>query len=69
MRARYAPSPPALSRHIYEFLQKLGTIVGSGGMIVMDESTNMVEVARLYMDFCRDESCGKCVPLNYMKVI
>jgi bidirectional [NiFe] hydrogenase diaphorase subunit len=46
----------------YESLQKLGTIVGSGGMIVMDESTNMVEIARFYMDFCRDESCGKCVP-------
>lgn len=46
----------------YESLQKLGTIVGSGGMIVMDETTNMVEIARFYMDFCRDESCGKCVP-------
>jgi bidirectional [NiFe] hydrogenase diaphorase subunit len=46
----------------YESLQKLGTIVGSGGMIVMDEATNMVEIARFYMDFCRDESCGKCVP-------
>jgi bidirectional [NiFe] hydrogenase diaphorase subunit len=31
-------------------------------MIVMDETTNMVEIARFYMDFCRDESCGKCVP-------
>jgi bidirectional [NiFe] hydrogenase diaphorase subunit len=46
----------------YESLQQLGTIVGSGGMIVMDETTNMVEIARFYMDFCRDESCGKCIP-------
>jgi bidirectional [NiFe] hydrogenase diaphorase subunit len=46
----------------YESLQKLGTIMGSGGMIVMDEATSMVEIARFYMDFCRGESCGKCVP-------
>jgi len=36
--------------------------MGSGGLIVMDESSNMVEVARFFMDFCRSESCGKCVP-------
>jgi bidirectional [NiFe] hydrogenase diaphorase subunit len=46
----------------YESLQRLGTMMGSGGMIVMDESTSMVEIAQFYMDFCRGESCGKCVP-------
>jgi bidirectional [NiFe] hydrogenase diaphorase subunit len=46
----------------YESLQRLGTIMGSGGMIVMDESTSMVEIARFYMEFCRGETCGKCVP-------
>ena len=46
----------------YDSLQKLGTIMGSGGMIVMDETTSMVEIARFYMEFCREESCGKCVP-------
>ncbi len=46
----------------YESLQQLGTMMGSGGMIVMDESTSMVEIAQFYMDFCRGESCGKCVP-------
>ena len=46
----------------YESLGKLGSIMGSGGMIVMDDSTNMVEIARFFMDFCRDESCGKCIP-------
>ena len=46
----------------YESLTKLGSIMGSGGMVVMDDSTNMVEIARFYMDFCRDESCGKCIP-------
>ncbi len=46
----------------YESLQKLGTIMGSGGMIVMDDSTSMVAIAQFYMDFCRGESCGKCVP-------
>ncbi|HKI36555.1 MAG TPA: NADH-quinone oxidoreductase subunit NuoF [Gemmataceae bacterium] len=46
----------------YESLTRLGSIMGSGGMIVMDQDTNMVEVARFFMEFCRDESCGKCVP-------
>jgi bidirectional [NiFe] hydrogenase diaphorase subunit len=46
----------------YESLQQLGTMMGSGGMIVMDNTTSMVEIARFYMDFCRGESCGKCVP-------
>ncbi len=46
----------------YESLSKLGSIMGSGGMIVMDCTTNMVEMARFFMEFCMDESCGKCVP-------
>jgi len=46
----------------YESLSKLGSIMGSGGMIVMDESTKMVDVARFFMEFCMDESCGKCIP-------
>jgi bidirectional [NiFe] hydrogenase diaphorase subunit len=46
----------------YESLSKLGSIMGSGGMIVMDDKDNMVDVARFFMEFCMDESCGKCVP-------
>ncbi len=46
----------------YESLVKLGSIMGSGGMIVMDQTTDMVEVARFFMEFCMDESCGKCIP-------
>ena len=46
----------------YESLTKLGSIMGSGGMIVMDEKDNMVDVARFFMEFCMDESCGKCIP-------
>ena len=46
----------------YESLKEIGSIMGSGGLIVMDESSNMVEVARFFMDFCQSESCGKCVP-------
>ena len=46
----------------YESLQALGTIMGSGGMVVMDHSTDMVAIAAFFMAFCRDESCGKCVP-------
>lgn len=46
----------------YESLTQLGSMMGSGGMIVMDESTNMVDVARFFMEFCMDESCGKCIP-------
>ncbi len=46
----------------YESLTRLGSIMGSGGMIVMDQDTNMVEVARFFMEFCMDESCGKCIP-------
>jgi len=46
----------------YESLQQLGSIMGSGGMIVMDQTTNMVDVARFFMEFCMDESCGKSTP-------
>ncbi len=46
----------------YESLGKLGSMMGSGGMVVMGQDTNMVEVAKFYMEFCRDESCGKCIP-------
>jgi len=46
----------------YESFKEIGSIIGSGGLIVMDESSNMVEVARFFMDFCKSESCGKCVP-------
>jgi bidirectional [NiFe] hydrogenase diaphorase subunit len=46
----------------YDSLIQLGSIMGSGGMIVMDDTTNMVEVARFFMEFCMDESCGKCIP-------
>jgi bidirectional [NiFe] hydrogenase diaphorase subunit len=46
----------------YESLQEIGSIMGSGGMIVMDETSSMVDVARFFMEFCKDESCGKCVP-------
>ncbi|HEV2391326.1 MAG TPA: NuoF family protein [Verrucomicrobiae bacterium] len=46
----------------YDSLTKLGSIMGSGGMIVMDQTTRMVDVARFFMEFCMDESCGKCIP-------
>ncbi len=46
----------------YESLAKIGSIMGSGGLIVMDESSSMVDVARFFMEFCMDESCGKCIP-------
>jgi bidirectional [NiFe] hydrogenase diaphorase subunit len=46
----------------YDSLSKLGSIMGSGGMIVMDDTTKMVDVARFFMEFCMDESCGKCIP-------
>ncbi len=46
----------------YETLGAAGSIMGSGGMIVMDEDTCMVDIARFFMEFTQDESCGKCVP-------
>ena len=46
----------------FDSLKKLGAMIGSGGMVVMDEHTCMVEVARFFMNFTQNESCGKCVP-------
>jgi bidirectional [NiFe] hydrogenase diaphorase subunit len=46
----------------YEALAGVGSIMGSGGMVVMDDTVCMVDVARYFMDFCREESCGKCIP-------
>ena len=46
----------------YEKLTQAGSIMGSGGMVVMDEGTCMVDIARFFMDFIQAESCGKCVP-------
>ncbi len=46
----------------YENLQKLGSIMGSGGMIVMSEEDCMVDISKFYLKFCVDESCGKCAP-------
>jgi bidirectional [NiFe] hydrogenase diaphorase subunit len=46
----------------YESLAGIGSIMGSGGMIVMDETSCMVDVAKYFMEFCMTESCGKCIP-------
>jgi len=46
----------------YEKVVELGAIMGSGGMIVMNEDSCAVDMARFFMDFCQDESCGKCTP-------
>lgn len=46
----------------YENLQELGAIIGSGGMVVMDEETSMVSIAKYFMHFAMEESCGKCTP-------
>lgn len=46
----------------YEQLKKIGSMMGSGGMIVMDESDCMVNIAKFYLDFTQEESCGKCTP-------
>ena len=46
----------------FDSLKKVGAIIGSGGLVVMDEKTCMVEVARFFMNFTQNESCGKCVP-------
>lgn len=46
----------------YEKLTQAGSIMGSGGMVVMDEGTCMVDIARFFLEFIQDESCGKCVP-------
>jgi len=46
----------------YESLKKVGAMMGSGGLVVMDEDTCMIDVARFFMDFIGRESCGKCIP-------
>ena len=46
----------------FDSLKKVGGMIGSGGLVVMDDSTCMVEVARFFMNFTQNESCGKCVP-------
>lgn len=46
----------------FDELAKLGAPMGAGGMLVMDEDTNMVDIARFFLNFLTDESCGKCVP-------
>ena len=46
----------------YEALAQAGSILGSGGLVVMDEGTCMVDIARFFMEFTQDESCGKCTP-------
>jgi len=62
------PSGGCIPEHLldmpvdYESLREVGCIMGSGGMIVMDEDTCMVDIARYFLDFTRKESCGGCVP-------
>jgi NADH-quinone oxidoreductase subunit F len=62
------PSGGCIPRHHlnvpvdYESLTELGAIMGSGGLIVMDEDTCMVDMSRFFLDFVQDESCGKCTP-------
>jgi len=46
----------------YEHLSEAGSMMGSGGMIVLDEDTCMVDMARYFLDFCKDEGCGQCTP-------
>jgi len=46
----------------YESLNRIGSIMGSGGIVVMDEDTDMVDIARYFINFAASESCGKCVP-------
>ena len=46
----------------FDSLKQVGAMIGSGGLVVMDEDTCMVEVARFFMNFTQNESCGKCVP-------
>lgn len=62
------PSGGCIPEHLldlqvdYESLKSAGSIMGSGGLIVMDDSSNMLKIARFFMDFCASESCGKCTP-------
>ena len=46
----------------YDSLASIGSMMGSGGMIVMDETDNMVDIAKFYLEFTVDESCGRCTP-------
>jgi len=46
----------------YDSLMSMGAMMGSGGMIIMDEDNDMVQIAKFYLDFTQDESCGKCTP-------
>jgi bidirectional [NiFe] hydrogenase diaphorase subunit len=46
----------------FESLDELGSIMGSGGLVIVDDQTRMPDFARFFMDFCVDESCGKCIP-------
>ena len=46
----------------YESVKAVGAIMGSGGLIVMDNETSMVDISRYFMEFVQEESCGKCVP-------
>src|SRR5699024_6191418 len=46
----------------YDSLLEIGSMMGSGGMIIMDEDTCMVDLAKFYLEFTADESCGKCTP-------
>jgi len=46
----------------YDSVEKIGAIMGSGGLVVMDDETCMVDLARYFIDFCQSESCGKCTP-------
>jgi NADH:ubiquinone oxidoreductase subunit F (NADH-binding)/NAD-dependent dihydropyrimidine dehydrogenase PreA subunit len=62
------PSGGCIPEHLidtpvdFESLGKIGSIMGSGGMVVMDEDTCMVDIARFFLEFTVDESCGKCIP-------
>lgn len=46
----------------YDSLRQVGSMMGSGGMIVLDQKSDMADLARFFMEFCKDESCGKCIP-------
>ncbi|OPX83735.1 MAG: NADP-reducing hydrogenase subunit HndC [Pelotomaculum sp. PtaB.Bin104] len=62
-RIRHAIGQARLNVGIdYESMAELGAIVGSGGLIVMDEDTYMVDLAKFFTEFCQEESCGKCAP-------
>jgi bidirectional [NiFe] hydrogenase diaphorase subunit len=62
------PSGGCIPEHLldmtvdYESLAQVGSIMGSGGMIVIDTTSSMVDVAKFFVEFCMSESCGKCVP-------